>query len=168
MEEADVLADRVAIMKKGGLQCVGSPLQLKTRFGGGFRLGVVLARKPTTAVGAAAEYESEKALATISRCLPEAKLLREGVASLEFTVAVSSAAKMAPLLSEVEGADIIDGTPRVDENCTESKGAEVGGGVGSRTWQDTGIMDVQVILLVLLCAAKLGSHSCITLLHRWG
>jgi ATP-binding cassette subfamily A (ABC1) protein 3 len=34
MEEADVLGDRVAIMAKGKVQCYGSPLFLKRKFGG--------------------------------------------------------------------------------------------------------------------------------------
>ena len=33
MEEADVLGDRIAIMAKGKVQCYGSPLFLKRKFG---------------------------------------------------------------------------------------------------------------------------------------
>jgi hypothetical protein len=33
MEEADVLGDRVAIMARGTVQCYGSPLFLKRKFG---------------------------------------------------------------------------------------------------------------------------------------
>ena len=42
MDEADILSDRVAIMYDGKMACVGSPLYLKTRFGSGYRLTVVL------------------------------------------------------------------------------------------------------------------------------
>ena len=42
MDEADILSDRVAIMSKGKLACVGSPLFLKTKFGMGYHLTLVL------------------------------------------------------------------------------------------------------------------------------
>ncbi|EFA83624.1 hypothetical protein PPL_02690 [Heterostelium album PN500] len=38
MEEADVLGDRIAIMKKGKLVCLGTSLRLKNKFGAGYRL----------------------------------------------------------------------------------------------------------------------------------
>ncbi|KDO21257.1 hypothetical protein SPRG_13556 [Saprolegnia parasitica CBS 223.65] len=41
MEEADVLGDRIAIMANGALQCVGSALFLKNRFGAGYTLTLV-------------------------------------------------------------------------------------------------------------------------------
>uniref|UniRef100_A0A803M190 ABC transporter domain-containing protein n=1 Tax=Chenopodium quinoa TaxID=63459 RepID=A0A803M190_CHEQI len=36
MEEADVLSDRIGIMAKGRLRCIGTPIRLKMRFGTGF------------------------------------------------------------------------------------------------------------------------------------
>lgn len=36
MEEADVLGDKVAIMARGKLRCIGTSLRLKQRFGGGY------------------------------------------------------------------------------------------------------------------------------------
>ncbi|ORX64523.1 hypothetical protein K493DRAFT_364895 [Basidiobolus meristosporus CBS 931.73] len=41
MEEADILGDRVAIMSKGKLKALGSPLFLKDRFGTGYRLSLI-------------------------------------------------------------------------------------------------------------------------------
>jgi len=41
MDEADVLGDRIGIMCKGKLQCIGSPLFLKNRFGVGYKLTFV-------------------------------------------------------------------------------------------------------------------------------
>ena len=41
MDEADVLGDRIGIMCKGTLQCVGSSLFLKNRFGVGYKLTFV-------------------------------------------------------------------------------------------------------------------------------
>ncbi|CAK9263325.1 unnamed protein product, partial [Sphagnum jensenii] len=40
MEEADILGDRVAIMARGKLRCIGTPIRLKTRFGAGYVVNV--------------------------------------------------------------------------------------------------------------------------------
>ncbi|CAK8576613.1 unnamed protein product [Lathyrus sativus] len=36
MEEADILSDRIGIMVKGKLRCIGTSIRLKSRFGTGF------------------------------------------------------------------------------------------------------------------------------------
>ena len=38
MEEADMLGDRIAIMAKGHLRCLGSSLRLKQKFGAGYQV----------------------------------------------------------------------------------------------------------------------------------
>ena len=38
MEEADYLSDRIGIIKDGELKCIGSPLELKKMYGGGYLL----------------------------------------------------------------------------------------------------------------------------------
>ena len=45
MDEADVLGDRIGIMAKGQLMCVGSSLFLKNRFGAGYKLTLVKKEK---------------------------------------------------------------------------------------------------------------------------
>jgi ABC-type multidrug transport system ATPase subunit len=40
MEEAEALADRVAILAHGRLQCIGAPTDLKARFGKNYRVAV--------------------------------------------------------------------------------------------------------------------------------
>ena len=45
MDEADVLGDRIAIMASGRLQCVGSSLFLKKKYGVGYQLTVVTVNK---------------------------------------------------------------------------------------------------------------------------
>lgn len=40
MEEADVLGDRIAIMARGNLRCIGSSLRLKQKFGTGYQLSL--------------------------------------------------------------------------------------------------------------------------------
>jgi ABC-type multidrug transport system ATPase subunit len=41
MDEADILADRKAVLSHGRLQCLGSSLFLKSRFGVGYTLNIV-------------------------------------------------------------------------------------------------------------------------------
>jgi len=55
MEEAEILADRIAVMKYGQLQCVGTSLFLKRRFGMGYKLRVLMdstitSNQPATSV----------------------------------------------------------------------------------------------------------------------
>lgn len=45
MDEADVLGDRIGIMAKGQLMCLGSSLFLKNRFGAGYKLTMVKKEK---------------------------------------------------------------------------------------------------------------------------
>ena len=45
MEEADILGDRVCVMVKGRLKCIGSPLYLKQKYGLGHRLTLNIERK---------------------------------------------------------------------------------------------------------------------------
>lgn len=40
MEEADILGDRIAIMARGSLRCIGSSLRLKNKFGAGYCISV--------------------------------------------------------------------------------------------------------------------------------
>jgi len=40
MEEADILGDRIGIMARGQLCCLGSGLHLKQKYGSGYRLSV--------------------------------------------------------------------------------------------------------------------------------
>ncbi|KAM4107078.1 hypothetical protein ACB094_04G115600 [Castanea mollissima] len=44
MEEADVLSDRIGIMAKGRLRCIGTSIRLKSRFGTGFIANVSFSR----------------------------------------------------------------------------------------------------------------------------
>lgn len=45
MDEADVLGDRIGIMVRGELKCIGSSLFLKNRFGVGYRITFVKKQK---------------------------------------------------------------------------------------------------------------------------
>ncbi len=43
MDEADILGDRIGIMAKGKMTCLGSSLFLKSKFGTGYNLTLVKA-----------------------------------------------------------------------------------------------------------------------------
>ena len=67
MDEADILGDRICIMAEGNVQCCGSSLFLKNRFGVGYNL--VLAKQQGVVV------RSEVVSSFIKRKLPEATKL---------------------------------------------------------------------------------------------
>lgn len=49
MDEADILGDRIGIMAKGKMTCLGSSIFLKSKFGVGYNLTVVKTNnKPNT------------------------------------------------------------------------------------------------------------------------
>jgi len=41
MDEADVLGDRIGIMSKGKMTCLGSSIFLKDKFGSGYSLAII-------------------------------------------------------------------------------------------------------------------------------
>ncbi|XP_056861847.1 ABC transporter A family member 2-like [Raphanus sativus] len=45
MEEADILSDRIGIMAKGRLRCIGTSIRLKSRFGTGFVANISFSEK---------------------------------------------------------------------------------------------------------------------------
>jgi ATP-binding cassette subfamily A (ABC1) protein 1 len=57
LEEADVLSDRIAIIHQGKLQCCGSSLFLKNRFGSGYIL--TIDRKLISPSSASMNYSSK-------------------------------------------------------------------------------------------------------------
>ena len=48
MEEADILSDRIAIMAKGRLRCIGTSIRLKSKFGTGYIANVNFSRNGHT------------------------------------------------------------------------------------------------------------------------
>lgn len=41
MEEADALADRIAVVVDGKLKCIGTPLNLKNIYGEGYIINII-------------------------------------------------------------------------------------------------------------------------------
>jgi len=89
MDEADLLGDRVAVMSAGQLQCVGSSLFLKTRYGVGYTLTI------------AKEEGAQESTITqvISSVIPDAKFVSSSAREVAYCLPMSSVDKFARLFS---------------------------------------------------------------------
>jgi hypothetical protein len=96
MDEADLLADRIAVMNLGKLQCCGSSLFLKSRFGLGYTLSMVVAD------GKASDAITRAVHATLRRHVPEAQVLSAAGDELSFRLPFSDSPRFAALLAELE------------------------------------------------------------------
>lgn len=91
LEEADFLADKIAILNSGELQTFGSPAELKRRFGVGYSLKVT---KATVS-------ESELA-AIVQESLPEAYLKRDREDLVEYILPFSGVDKYPRFFERLE------------------------------------------------------------------
>ncbi|CAL1288325.1 unnamed protein product [Larinioides sclopetarius] len=92
MEEADVLGDRIAIMADGEIQCCGSPLFLKKKYGAGYHL--VMVKKPSCDVSAVTSL--------IQLYVPNAEMLSNIGTELKYLLPHESSHLFPDLFSEVE------------------------------------------------------------------
>ncbi|BDA45751.1 probable ATP-binding cassette sub-family A member 3 [Coccomyxa sp. Obi] len=85
MEEADLLADRIAIMAAGCLVAEGTPLDLKARYGVGYTLTLVKQRAPDSDRMSVRSEEGRSSVASMSRVVSTRSLsdLSEGDATLD-------------------------------------------------------------------------------------
>ena len=83
MDEADVLGDRIGIMAKGQMMCLGTSLFLKNRFGAGYKLTMVKASKQPNLL--IANY--------LKTHLGEVELLSEVSSEIVFQVTAEAAKK---------------------------------------------------------------------------
>lgn len=94
MEEADVLADRVAIICDGKLKCVGAPLTLKNTYGDGYRVSMVCE-----------EGYQQRIIELMDFIAPSNKLLDDSAGSMVFTVPVHMTSEITPLFKLIEQND---------------------------------------------------------------
>uniref|UniRef100_A0A8C9DCA9 ABC transporter domain-containing protein n=1 Tax=Panthera leo TaxID=9689 RepID=A0A8C9DCA9_PANLE len=92
MDEADLLGDRVAIMAKGELQCCGSSLFLKQKYGAGYYMTLV--KKP--------HCSTEKIAHLIYHHIPNAVLQSSIGEELTFILPKKSMPRFASLFTELE------------------------------------------------------------------
>lgn len=104
MDEADILGDRIAIMAHGNLQCVGSSLFLKNKFGVGYTLTIVkdtpVATQQTLKQMQLERSSNIKNL--VCRYVPEAEPLSDVGAEQSFRLPFSSAKSFVDLFSEFD------------------------------------------------------------------
>ncbi|GBF93217.1 ABC transporter A family member [Raphidocelis subcapitata] len=102
MEEADILADRIAIMARGRLKAIGSSIRLKQKYGAGYTLAVSV-QQPASgdngadALAARAEGVREFFLARLG-LLP----FDEGRCHLHYLVPREQEVRLGAVLSELE------------------------------------------------------------------
>lgn len=92
MDEADLLGDRIAIMAKGALQCCGSSLFLKQKYGAGYHMTLV--KEP--------HCNPEAISQLICQHIPNASLESSAGAELAFVLPKESTHRFESLFSKLE------------------------------------------------------------------
>uniref|UniRef100_A0A669DQL4 Cholesterol transporter ABCA5 n=1 Tax=Oreochromis niloticus TaxID=8128 RepID=A0A669DQL4_ORENI len=92
MDEADILADRKAVISQGQLKCVGSSLYLKIKCGVGYHLRMSISEA----------CDAEKITSLVKQHVPKAKLSRHHEAELTFTLPFESMDTFPGLFSELD------------------------------------------------------------------
>ena len=97
MEEADTLGDRISIMSRGRLHCLGTALHLKNKYGTGYTIDIKVPPEKQDSL-----LEEVKALMSDARAV--------GASEIAGTIQLNEVEKMAPLCAKVEsggtGADM--------------------------------------------------------------
>ncbi|CAL8074946.1 unnamed protein product [Orchesella dallaii] len=92
MEEADLLGDRIAIMSQGVIQCCGSSLFLKKKYGGGYHLVIVKT----------AECVVENITNVLKTAIPDIEIDQDIGAELSYILPDSKSHLFSTLFSELE------------------------------------------------------------------
>ncbi|ODM97667.1 ATP-binding cassette sub-family A member 3 [Orchesella cincta] len=92
MEEADLLGDRIAIMSQGVMQCVGSSLFLKKKYGGGYHLVIVKTQ----------ECVVENITNVLKTAIPDIEIDQDIGAELSYVLPDSKSHLFSTLFSELE------------------------------------------------------------------
>ncbi|KAF2073005.1 hypothetical protein CYY_005683 [Polysphondylium violaceum] len=95
MEEAEVLGDRIGIMKKGKLVCLGTSLKLKNKFGTGYFIVVVLDISVSNAAEQVKEFFMDHMNITPKECT---------VTSLEFSIPRDQLSNLQLFFEKIENA----------------------------------------------------------------
>lgn len=100
MDEADLLGDRIAILAEGELQCCGSSLFLKNRFGAGYRL--VCSRGATDTGGPRCDATAVESL--LQRHVAAAKLLTDVGAEMTFQLPTEAVRSFPAMLRSLDSS----------------------------------------------------------------
>merc|ERR1711934_475701 len=91
MEEADVLADRIAALAHGKLRCIGNSLHLKSKFGEGYRVNI-----------ACPEEEHDAVVERVRSYVPSAQIMAQSGRSLILSVDTSETKALVALFEYLE------------------------------------------------------------------
>ncbi|GBN21317.1 ATP-binding cassette sub-family A member 3 [Araneus ventricosus] len=92
MEEADILGDRIAIMAEGEVQCCGSPMFLKQKFGTGYHLHVVKDES----------FDLQASISLIQKYVPEAGVGKELEKEISFSLSTNNSSGFGDMFEELE------------------------------------------------------------------
>uniref|UniRef100_A0A8D3DMQ5 Cholesterol transporter ABCA5 n=1 Tax=Scophthalmus maximus TaxID=52904 RepID=A0A8D3DMQ5_SCOMX len=92
MDEADILADRKAVISQGQLKCVGSSMYLKIKCGVGYHLRMSINER----------CEADDITSLVKQHVPKAKLSQQHEAELTFTLPFESMDTFSGLFSELD------------------------------------------------------------------
>ena len=93
LDEADVLGDRIAIMKEGHLMCADTSLNLKSKYGLGYTLTLVKAEE---------NCNEERIKTLVLEHLPNSKVLSMSAAEMSFQLSLKDRAKFPKLFRKIE------------------------------------------------------------------
>lgn len=93
MEEAELLADRIAVMVNGRVKCCGTPLFLNKKYNGGYNITIVMEQE---AMG------SKKITDFVTHYLPESILIRSAGKELTYALPESKSNEFYILFDEME------------------------------------------------------------------
>ncbi|GBM80107.1 ATP-binding cassette sub-family A member 3 [Araneus ventricosus] len=93
MEEADILGDRIAIMADGEIQCCGSPMFLKQKFGTGYHLHVVKDQN----------FNMQGLTSLLKKYVPEVTVENELEKDISFRMSSTTGNEFGDMFEELEG-----------------------------------------------------------------
>lgn len=96
MEEADILADRIAIMAEGKVRCLGSSLFLKNRYGVGYNLSI------SKKINVSNANHSKKVIEIVNQHIPDAELLADASAEISFQLPLASSARFKDFFTDLD------------------------------------------------------------------
>jgi len=118
MEEADILGDKISIMAKGRIRCVGSSLRLKQRFGAGYKISlaqsgvrerfasktdlVSMGEEGADIVSDAEEAKRKKDIDDMMKESLDAELAEETGSYLHYTVKGSESARLEAFFKRMD------------------------------------------------------------------
>jgi len=112
MDEADVLADRIAIMSAGCLECFGSSVFLKNRFGLGYNLKIVLCsisdEITSTTLVEGSENRQRRIWTYLKRSVDSIELVGVSGKELSFRVPFASESSIPALLDSIENEEALN------------------------------------------------------------